>query len=267
MQDRILSALEDLGLSPKTTLKGTVVSLRTGPQKHQSVLDLKTLVHALPQGDARAIAHNAARGIMAVINEPKNSDGAAWSYIDCTPVIAPCAEGPGFEEGVRAAGGSTPFFQPYVGDLRLAYYIDLDDGQRLLPVSQVEAWGVHPERIQKAGLSILFHRSGYERWENQVVDGTLIRRLAIGDGGDAARGSLLELFDYPKARTGRLFAMPGQGSLVFTDTISDDALRTLRHVVSGAYDKAREPLSTDIFMIRNGKIQSTPLGESIPDAQ
>src|SRR5699024_1147162 len=162
MQDRILHALTTLGLSPKTTLKGTVISLRSGPQKRQVVLDLAALAAQLPTDHPRASAHNAARGIMAVLNEPANSDAATWSFIDCTPVIAPCAEGPGFEEGVRAADGETPFYQPYVGDLRLAYYVDLDEGQRLLTQAQVDAWGVHPERIEKAGLSILFHRSGYE---------------------------------------------------------------------------------------------------------
>gem|GEM_PF-6682800 len=267
MQDRILHALEAFGLAPKKTLKGTMVSLRTGPQKQQVVLDLPSLLSALPAGDERAVAHNAARGIMAVLNEPKNSDGSQWSFIDCTPVIAPCAEGPGFVEGVAAAGGSAPFFQPYVGDLRLAYYIDLDDGQRLLPAAQVEAWGVHPERVQKAGMSILFHRSGYERWENQLVDGVLIRRLAIGDGGDAARGSLLELYDYSKARAGRLFAMPSQGTLVFTDVVSDDAFSVLQRVVRGAYDKAREPLSTDIFMIRDGKFRTDPVAATDIHAQ
>src|SRR5690625_7582373 len=103
MQDRILHALEAFGLAPKKTLKGTMVSLRTGPQKQQVVLDLPSLLSALPAGDERAVAHNAARGIMAVLNEPKNSDGSQWSLIDCTPVIAPCAEGPGFVEGVAAA--------------------------------------------------------------------------------------------------------------------------------------------------------------------
>lgn len=262
MQDRILDALRAQGIAPKTTLRGTVVSLRTGPQKHSATLDLGALEAALPDGEPRAVAHNAARGILAVINEPKNSDADTWSFIDCTPVIAPCAEGPGFLEGVRAAGGDAPFFQPYVGDLKLAYYVDLDDGQRLLTEAQVEAWGVHPERIQKAGMSILFYRSGYERWQNQVVDGTLIRRLAIGDGGDAARGSLLELFDFQKAQQGRLFAMPSQGSLVFTDVVSKEAYDVLQRVVNGAFEKAQDPLSTKIFKIQNGTLEPTPLTEA-----
>lgn len=262
MQTHILDALSSLGVEPKTTLKGTVVSLRSGPQRHQVVLDMPALLDRLPAGNERRIAHSVARGILAVINEPKNSDGDSWSFLDTTPVIAPSAEGPGFEEGVAAAGGSTPFFQPYVGDLRLAYYIDLDDGQRLLPQSQVEAWKVHPERIEKAGLSILFHRSGYQRWESQLVDGTLIRRLAIGDGGDAARGSLLEMFDYSKAQSGRLFAMPSSGSLVFTDVITQDAFLVLRKVVDGAFEKASEPLSTDIFLCKDGKLHPTPLHKS-----
>lgn len=264
MQERILDALRAQGIEPKKTLKGTIVSLRMGPQKHQATIDMDALVSRLPAGDERAIAHSAARGIVAVINEPRNSDGDAWSFIDTTPVIAPCAEGPGFEEGVSAAGGNAPFSLPYVGDLRLYYYIDLDDGQRLLPAAQVNDWGVHSDRIEKAGLSILFHRSGYERWENQLVDGTLIRRLAIGDGGDAARGCLLELFDYAKAQSGRLFAMPSHGSLVFTDTVSPDAFAVLQKVATGAFEKASAPLSTDIFLCKDGKLQATPLRES-PD--
>src|SRR5690554_2352610 len=150
MRKRILDALNALGVEPRTTLNGTVVSLRSGPQRHQATIDMAELVSRLPDGNERSIAHGVARGIIAVINEPKNSDGDAWSFIDTTPVIAPSAEGLGFEEGVAAAGGSTPFFQPYVGDLRLAYYIDLDDGQRLLTEEQVKAWKVHPERVQKA---------------------------------------------------------------------------------------------------------------------
>lgn len=262
MQTRILDALSSLGVEPKTTLKGTVVSLRSGPQRHQVIIDIPTLLASLPAGNERSLAHSVARGILAVINEPKNSDGDSWSFIDTTPVIAPCAEGPGFAEGVSAAGGSTPFFQPYVGELRLAYYFDLDDGQRLLSEAQVKAWEVHPERIEKAGLSILFHRSGYQRWESQLVDGTLIRRLAIGDGGDAARGSLLEMFDYAKAQSGRLFAMPSTGSLVFTDDISPEAYSVMRKVVDGAFEKAPEPLSNDIFLCKDGKLHPTPLHNS-----
>src|SRR5690625_7945740 len=99
MQDRILHALEAFGLAPKKTLKGTMVSLRTVPQKQQVVLDLPSLLSALPAGDERAVAHNAARGIMAVVDEPKNSAGSQWGFIDCTPVLEPCAEAADLVDG------------------------------------------------------------------------------------------------------------------------------------------------------------------------
>lgn len=256
MEDTILRALEHLGVAPRSTPRGMSVSLRMGVMKREARIDLPALVASLPEGDERAVANNAARGILAVINEPGNSDGVAMSFIDTTPSVAPCAEGPGFVEGVAAAGGDAPFLQPYVGDLQLAYYVDLDEGQRLLTQAQVDAWGVHPERIEKAGLSILFHRSGFERWENHLIDGILIRRLALGDGGDAARGALLEMFDYYKAQSGRLFALPSSGQLLFTDDVSDEALTVLKKVAAGAYEKSQDPLSRDIFVIRSGKLVS-----------
>lgn len=233
--------------------------MRMGAMKREARFNPEALFAKLPSGDERAIAANAARGILAVVNEPGNSRAAAMNFIDTTAVISPYAEGPGFEEGVFAAGGSAPFFQPYVGDLRLAYYVDLDDGQWLVPASHVAAWGVHPERVEKAGLSILFHRSGYERWENHLIDGVLLRRMAIGDGGDAARGTLLEMYDYHKAQTGRYFAAPDSGMMLFTDDLSDDALRVLQKVAKGAYEKSDLPLSRGIFKIEHGKLATTPI--------
>jgi len=254
MKDNILAALESLGVTPRQTPRGLVASMRMGVMKREAVIDLDAFVETLPQGDTRTIAQNAARGILAVINEPGNSTAASMSFIDTTPSISPAAEGPGFAEGVAAAGGGAPFFQPYVGELQLAYYIDLDDGQRLLTQQQVDDWGVHPERVEKAGLSILFHRSGYERWENHLIEGVLIHRMAIGDGGDAARATLIEMFDYAKAQAGRLFALPSSGTLLFTDTTDEAALRVLKKVARGAFEKASDPLCRDIFVCREGKL-------------
>lgn len=254
MEARILQAFTDLGVSPRTTPRGMSVALRMGVMKREALLDLPQAISALPKGEEAAIASNFARGVLSVINEPGNSAAESMSFLDTTPVIAPCAEGPGFEEGVLAAGGSRPFFQPYVGDLRLAYYIDLDEGQRLLTEAQVTQWGVHPERIEKAGLSIMFHRSGYQRWENHLVDGVLIHRLAIGDGSDAARGALLEMFDYYKAQSGRYFAAPESNTFLFTDELSDASLAVIKKVAEGAYQKSTLPLSRGIFRIHKGKL-------------
>lgn len=260
IRELLLDSLITLGVEPRKTMNGYVVSLRTGPKKRSATFDLDALIASLPAGDERAVAHSAARGIVAVINEPGNSKADAFDFIESTPIIAPAAEGPGFEQGVLAAGGTTPFFQDYVGDLRLAYYLDLDEGQRLLPASQVDAWGVHPERVEKAGLSMLYHRSGWweDRWEKRVVDGNLVRRMTIGDGGDTARGTLLELFDYALAQKGRLFAIPTNGALLVTDDTSDDAYQALKTVVENAYGQSKEPLCPCIFICQDGHLRPTP---------
>lgn len=259
MRELLIEALHARGANPQVVKDGLQVSMRSGLMKRAAVLDVDALVASLPDGDPRARANNAARGVVAVLNEPGRSTADQLTFMDVTASIAPVAEGPGFTEGVLAAGGSQPFFRPYVGDMQQAYYIDLDDGQRLLTQEQADRWGVHPERIDKAGLSILFHRSGRERWENNLIDGVLVRRLVIGDGGDAARGTLLEMYDYHKAQSGRFFAMPSSEMLVFTDNLAHDTLVVFRRVVEGAYAKSDQPLSTDVFRCIGGKLEREPV--------
>lgn len=265
MRDLLIDALQALGANPQPVKNGLQVSMRSGVMRRAAVIDVDAVVASLPEGDARALASNVARGVVAVLNEPGRSTADQLTFMDVTASIGPVAEGPGFAEGVAAAGGGAPFFRGYVGDLRLAYYIDLDDGQRLLTQEQAERWGVHPERIEKAGLSILFHRSGYDRWEKNLVDGVLVLRMVIGDGGDGARGTLLEMFDYQKSLTGRYFAMPSSEMLVVSDNLEHGTLAVFRRVVESAYAKHAHPLTPAVFRCVDGKLDPTPVGACCPD--
>lgn len=108
---------------------------------------------------------------------------------------------------------------------------------------------------------MLYHRSGWweDRWDKRVVDGHLIRRMTIGDGGDSARATLLELFDYALAQSGRLFAIPTNGALLVTDDASEDAYQALKKVTAGAYAQSKDPLSPCIFLCEHGKLHPAPV--------
>lgn len=248
MRDQLVPLLESLGAQVQISGSALNVSMRMGAQKQTRTIDTANL------SNDRAYLANFARGIFAVVNEPANSKGGELSFLDSTPSVMPVAFGPGFLEGIHAAGGEAPFVQRYVGELQLAYFVDLDEGQRLLPASQVVEWGVHPERVEKAGLSILFHRSGWERWENHLIDGVLVRRLVIGDGADGARGTLMEFFDWQKAQSGRFFAAPSSELLLFSDDTTDETLAVFKRVVEGAFDKHELPLSRSVFRFVSGRI-------------
>lgn len=259
MRASIPRALEALGATVQTDDTALTASLRTGAQRRSVTLTWETIHTALEGSNDRALIAGFARGLMSQLNEPANARGESLSFLDTTPTIHPTVAGPGFVTGVRLAGGSEPFTQPYVDGFEFVYLIDLDEGQRLLPLAQVQAWGVHPERVEKAGLSILFHRSGHERWENHLVDGVLIRRLVIGDGSDGARGALLEFFDWQKVQTGRYFAFPSSEMLLFTDDVTPQTLDVFRRVVEGAYEKHALPLSTVVFQWEGGKLRPQPV--------
>lgn len=261
MRSSIPAFLENLGAQVQPGADALCVSMRVGVQRRRAEIPWSALDALSPISDARSYAAEVARGVFAVLNEPSNSKAETLSFLDTTPSILPSAIGPGFIEGVLLAGGTQPFVQPYVQGLELAYFVDLDEGQRLLPLSQVQGWGVHPERVEKAGLSILFHRSGHERWENHLIDGVLVRRLAIGDGADGARGTLMEFFDWQKAQSGRFFAAPSSDLLLFTDDLFDETLRVFRRVVEGAYAKHELPLSSAIYRFIGGKLDPLPRTE------
>jgi uncharacterized protein YtpQ (UPF0354 family) len=137
--------------------------------------------------------------------------------------------------------------------------MELDNGQRLLPASQVNDWDVHADRIRKAAVSIIFHRSGYHAWNTKTYDEMTVDEFQKGDGCDAARATILDMLDYHRTRSGVFFACPNPDHLIFADDEAE-SLSSFRKLAKRLYDESSFPLSADVFAYRDGKLIDKPVG-------
>lgn len=257
MKDLIHTYLRELGHEP-TRRGDTLVHRRGhGARRVETSVDLASLSETLADFDGRteANAAAAARGIAAMFEAPTSDQGDSYSYIDVTSCLLPHLECRGFVEGVRAAGGELPWIREWQPDHFFVYYIEVDEGLRLLSAAQAENWQVHPERIEKAASSILFHRTGYRRWERQERGGLAVDVLRIGDGADAARGAILDLLDYDRASGELLFAFPSADELLFVEAEACGE-QAFRELVESEFAAAAIPRSEQLFRWRKGRLET-----------
>ena len=217
--------------------------------------------------DPRAWLAAWARGVLAVLNEPANSKGHTLTFVDCTATLMPALEGPGFVAGVAAVRGDEPFSTRQPGGLLAVYFVELDQGRRLLSRAQVEGWGVHPERLEKAALSVLFHRTRHTSPVDDEADGVTWQRLAVGDGSDSARALLMDVLEWSRTMSGLWVGVPSPGVVMYRDVADDAALAAFQEQVRRAWLTSADPLSPDVLRWRSGTLEPAPCSTPAADAE
>jgi uncharacterized protein YtpQ (UPF0354 family) len=255
-----LRALRDAEVEVKEIDEGHVsVRVREGLRARTATLDLPVWVERLAgqPDEARRAAHTAfARGVYAVLAEPKTDAGSSLTFEESARTVLPSIEAPFFNVGVESASGSAPFTTPFPGGLSVIYRVELDHGIRLLTAAQVAQWGCTADRLAKAALSILFHRS----WDAPFVptpETPDVYEFRVGDGLDGARALMMSQWDYDRVRDAALFSLPECDTFLFSSDMSgagEDALRKLTIARSASSTRS---LSTEVFRFERGHIVGT----------
>lgn len=201
--------------------------------------------------DHRIAVASYARGIAAALAEPRRSKAEDMPFTDAARTILPSIEGPLFAAGVELVGGGTPFLTPFGDNLTVAYAIELDLGIRTLREAQVAAWGTTADRVSKAAMSILFHRS----WglDFASVEDTPFDAFDGRDGLDAARVLMLDQSHYDRVRDGLLFAVPNDETLLVSQDTSDASAMALAAHAREACEASALPLSPSVFAFERGR--------------
>jgi uncharacterized protein YtpQ (UPF0354 family) len=215
------------------------------------LLPLQRYLDAHPEERRPALA-GFASGVAGLLKEPLDPRAAEWTFVDAASRLVPSIEHVAFELGYAAAGGAPPWLLPFAGNLRVAYYLELDRGLKVLTTPQLEAWQVTRDRVTCAARSLLYHKTGWDTLTPLPDDRADAYRL--GDGYDAARALILTDLDYTRMRQGALFAIPHPDLLLLRDPAqSPDDLAAFRDAVARHYDDARYPLSCQIFTWRDAR--------------
>ena len=183
-----------------------------------------------------------ARGVAAALAEPTNSTGAEESFASAAATLTPSLEGPLFASGAFAAGADTPFLVPFAEGVAVAYQFELDLGVRLIRESQVALWGVHPNRIEKAALSILFHRS----WGAETTP--------VEDGSDAARALVLDNLFFSRCRDGLTFAAPASDALLIADGVTPQIVEAVGNAAERLSAASDCPLPVSVMRYVDGRL-------------
>lgn len=219
MSDGLAAALERAGVRvTKRHDDGCACVVRDGLRARRATIrtaDFEAAVAAASTGPGAAAGHAFARGVYATLAEPATAEGAELAFEEAARTVLPSLEwGAPFAAGIAAAGGEAPYLRPFAGHVAAAYVVELDDGIRVLSAAQVASWAVTADRIERAAVSILYHRSwggALERGEDRVW------RSNVRDGNDAARALMLDQWAYDLVRNGALFAVPAYDALLVAD--------------------------------------------------
>lgn len=205
----------------------------------------------------RGTAGAVVRGLEGVLTEPARSRGDAMGFEEAAASIAMTLERAGFAAGCLLAGGEEPLLQPLGDGLSICFRIELDHGYRVLTSAQAAAWGVHPERIYRAAVSVLFYRSGFG--EAEPVDGAPgVTAWRMGDGFDAARILVLDALDWQRARAGLHVACPHPDIALLADSADAEAVRALARVAQAEHDAAATPLRTTLYRYEKARLCIDP---------
>lgn len=202
-------------------------------------------------GDPRAALGSFARGVAAALTEPARGAGPPDSFAGAARTLLPTLEGPLYAAGLEAAGAKSPWLQPWASDLVVAYLVELDEGFHVLSGAEVDEWHVTPDRVHKASLSILFHRTSFGCFD-EVCDG--VEAFSMNDGHDAARALIFDMWDYTRARAGVAFCLPTPGDMLLTDDLSDAGIARLTEQARERYESSATPLSLEVFRFVDGRL-------------
>lgn len=242
-----------------------VVTFGDGPRRRTARLPLAAAAERL-SGAAVDLGPGTlssfVRGVCAHLSEPDTDEGDALTFEESASTIVPSLEltSP-FCLGLELAGAAPPALHPFSTSLSIAYLVELDDGIRVLTGAQVARWGTTEERLAKAALSILYHRTWGADEVATSVDG--VTALRVGDDNAAARALLLDQLDYARARRGLLFAVPTSATLLLCDDTSATGLAAMRLAIADSLRGASgDPLSDAVFRYVDGKRDATPVAQS-----
>ena len=236
--------------------KGHIFDVKkgTGIMAHESTFDAGPLLeelkdHQLPR--RRQIAAFAS-GVHHVLLEPSRSQASQWDFVESTGGLIPGIHAPGFEQGVEAAAGESAWTVDFFGDLRIAYFIKLDRGMRVLTKPQVERWGVSDDRITSAARSILFHNTRNLDFQT-FDDGAYVKQLRSGDGHDATRCLVVGDAFFGDIDAGFRFTMPSPDHFLAVMDATAESTEELRQTTESTYQDVDYPLSTQVFRFETGK--------------
>lgn len=254
--DVIVALLTPHALTAEPGTDGVTVRAGRGPSARRIVLPGERVraVAAMSAADQNAWA----RGLELVLSEPARSDAHTWDFVRCASTLMPQWERPAFAEGARDAGHPA-FAVAAPAGLIQVYIIELTQGVRLIDAAQVERWGAHPNRLDRAGLSILYHRTRHHE-PAPVEELAGAYRLATGDGHDAARTQLFEIM--PPSAPEVMVAVPDQNTVVWVDATDSSAVEALAAWASSRFATTDNALTPSLVRVANG----LPVSESAATA-
>ncbi|MFT4703373.1 MAG: hypothetical protein ACI81R_001064 [Bradymonadia bacterium] len=255
--DLLLAALKTAGLDTAANGGEVMVKVPGMRKPREAHLDLSDL--SLPSDDVacRIACVSFARGVYACCAEPADSRAKDESFELAASSMMPSLEGPWFGRGYEAAAGEPAWLRPFSNGISIVVMCELDDGIRALTESQLKTWGVTADRVHKASLSILFHRTTFAATGDVDVKG--IQRFGMRDGYDAGRALMLDLWDYPLTRSGVLFSVPSSECILLAKDTSAEGQAALREATVTELNRADAPLSADVFAFFDGHRQTEPL--------
>lgn len=236
-----------------TEVDGTLnVSQGVGISAHKTNIDPSALFDRLEGADApeRLIA-GYANGVKGVLMEPKRSRATEWTFEKTAGRLMPNLEVDTFALGVEAATSGDPaFVQPFLDDLVIAFYIELDLGMRVLTQSQFDGWTATPERIYSGARSMLFHRTRETPWKHWE-EAPQLKYIARSDSYDAARCLVFADAYFTELQDDLRFSLPSQDTFLFSPDGED--LDALKAQTQRIHAEAETPLSTRLFAFSNGR--------------
>jgi hypothetical protein len=273
-QDRQPLALEQLLAAASAVLEpmgarlidfeGTRITIEAGlgPRKRRSEVELDPLRNWIDANPSRARLGIASflRGAAAPALAPRPSRREErMTFQEAAATTLPSIEGPLFETGVRQAADDDYLIKPAFidDDLVEAYFLELDAGRRLLTQADLARWSVSFERIEKAALSVLLHRT-YNEVPTPRAEDVLAgcKTYRTGDGYDGARALLLESLQFELTRRGMVFAIPSCRLMLFAPRPPDDeALAPFRRHLERVLADDPWPLSSAVYCWEGGRAQ------------
>lgn len=246
--EQIIRALANQGIEAKRF--ESTINARFGDGIHEHRVNL-----LLPNGleeDSENSRLAFARGVRAVLSESPRSRAGKWSFEQSAGRLFPSVESHRFAEGVRAASGSLPFAIPLSRELEYVFYIEADQGRRILTQHQAQTWGVTEDRIYSAARSMLFHRTRNLKWES--CEGPVLM-VKAGDGYEAARGLVFSDAYFAETTEDFRVAIPETTTYLFVKDSSAESVDALKSLALKTFNESSSPLSTAIFALRGDSIQ------------
>jgi hypothetical protein len=195
------------------------------------------------------------RGIAAVAVAPRLARREAeLPFTQAAARILPSLEGPLFRAGAEAAGKQPIFGTDTFGGLFVAHFQEVNQGRCLVTEADRARWSVTAEHLEKAALSIAYHRAAEEPLA-PVPELEGARRLHTGDGSDGARALLIEQLFYTQARSGFAVGVPDPDTFLLFESFEPVRLGAFRELVRARYERSPWPLSDEVFAFRGGAIE------------